>query len=333
MSDEALRCTRFHAARAQRLPAERDAVLAALNEVTSGDVVWLELTPAHSDLLAEAVELLSLPRLALRGALRPRKRARFERYPQCALFVLKMLSHPALDLDDDTGIATVDAGELTLLVTERVVITYRDGPVEPLDQAHRRAAEHAHLLDSGAAALAYLIADVLVDSYGEVSGRLGQDLVDLEQRVFAPNRDDVSGDLFTLKRKLLTCQDAVDPLLPTAHGFVNRSGGRGRLHQHFRDVADRLIRVSTEARSTGELLDSALNVQFSRAGLWQNEDMRRISAWGAIALVPTIVTSMYGMNFQHMPELNWTVGYPLSLLVVLVVCTALYLNFRRNNWL
>lgn len=311
--------------------------------MTGGEVVWLELTDAYPDLLRETAELLSLPGIAVRGALRPRKRARFEHYPRCALFVLKMLHHPALgpdgdDADDgaDTSACTgtsVDAGELALLATEQVVLTYRSGPVEPLDRAHQRATEHAHSLEPGAAALAYLITDVLVDDYGEISGRLAHDLVELEGRVFAPNRDDVSVDLFALKRKILTCQDAVEPLLPTAHDLVSRSDGPDPVRQHFRDVADRLIRIATEARTTGELLDSVLNVQFSRASLWQNEDMRRISAWGAIALVPTIIASMYGMNFQHMPELEWTAGYPLVLLVVLVACLALYLNFRRNDWL
>jgi magnesium transporter len=127
----------------------------------------------------------------------------------------------------------------------------------------------------------------------------------------------------------------VGPLVPVVREFT--AGPRSQWPQgvlpYFRDVADHLHRTDTEVRSLDELLNSALDAHLARVGTWQNDDMRRISAWAAILAIPTMVAGLYGMNFEHMPELGWEFGYPLAVGVMAAAAGLLYRAFRRNGWL
>ncbi|MGW3467093.1 magnesium and cobalt transport protein CorA [Saccharopolyspora sp. NPDC000995] len=320
-----LRCTRFRDGHPEDIPSGE--ALDALRAVPDDAFVWLEVPPARLDLLHEVAQLLDLPALAVEDAVRAHQRAKFERYPGCAFIVLKMLDYAQ-------HASAVSTSEVMLFLTDRVLVTVRHGDQDPATEAHRRAAERPDLLALGPHAAVYLLADVVVDSYLAIAAELGKDLVALERRVFAPNRDDPTEDLYSLKREVLEFRDAVEPLVPVAQHLIQPGNGEpGLLGQHFRDVADHVLRAGREVRSYDELLNSVLAAQFSRAGLWQNEDMRKISAWAAIALVPTIVGAIYGMNFEKMPELHWSFGYPAALLLIIVLCCAVYAGFRRNGWL
>jgi magnesium transporter len=320
-----VRCTRFRGGDSEEIA--EDEVLDALRAVPDGAFVWLEVPPDRFDVLRDVAGPLNLPALAVRGAMQPHQRAKFERYPGCVFIVLKVLGYAE-------ATSTVSTSELVLLLTDRVLVSVRHGDQDPATEAHRRAAARPDLIALGPQAVVYLLADTVADAYLAISAELGKDLVELEQRVFAPDRDDPSADLYALKREVLTFRDAVEPLLPVARELNRPDNGEpGLLGQHFRAVADHVLRADHEVRSTDELLNSALAAQFSRAELWQNEDMRKISAWAAIALVPTIVGAIYGMNFEHMPELHWAFGYPLAIVVIVAACCALYVTFRRSNWL
>ncbi|KAA5836241.1 magnesium and cobalt transport protein CorA [Saccharopolyspora hirsuta] len=320
-----LRCTRFHSGGSSAIA--EDDVLDSLRNPPEDGFVWLEVPPTRSDVLRDAARVLDLPRLAVANAAHPHQHARVEHYPDCDHVILKVLSYTE-------ATSAVGTGELIMFLTSKVLITVVHGPEDPTAGAHRRAADHPELFDSGPRAAAYLLADTVVDAYLTASAELRADLTRLEQRVFAPGRDDVTEDLYALKREVLTARDAVEPLLPVAHRLVQPDNGEpGLLGQHFRDVAHHVLRAGRDLRSCDELLTSALDAQFSRAGLWQNEDMRKISAWAAIALVPTIVGGVYGMNFEHMPELHWAFGYPLAIAVILAVCGCLYAALRHNRWL
>ncbi|MCI2423594.1 magnesium and cobalt transport protein CorA [Saccharopolyspora sp. K220] len=320
-----LRCTRFHNSDSAEI-AEED-IFDALRQVPEDAFVWLEVPPERFDVLREAARLLDLPRLAVENAMQGHQRAKIEPYPGCLFIALKVLGY-------HEGTSAVRISGLVMLVSGRVLITVRHGDEDPATEAHRRAADRRDLLTHGPLAVVYLLADTVVDAYLAVSAELAKDLVALEQRVFAAGRDDPTAELYALKREVLEFREAVEPLLPVAHRFKSPEGGaRGVLGHHFRDVADHVVRAGREVLSYDELLNSVLAAQFSRAGLWQNEDMRKISAWAALALVPTIVGAIYGMNFEYMPELHWVFGYPLALLVIVGVCWALYATFRRNGWL
>ncbi|MGP4018638.1 magnesium and cobalt transport protein CorA [Saccharopolyspora sp. 5N708] len=320
-----LRCTRFRNGDSEEI-AEAD-VFEALRTVPEDAFIWLDLPPERFDVLHEAAQLLALPRLAVENAVQAHQRAKIEPYPGCLFVVLKVLGY-------HEATSTVSISELMLLLSDRVLISVRHGDGDPSAEAHRRAAERPDLVAHGRLAVVYLLADAVVDGYLAISAELGKDLVALEQRVFAPGRDDPTAELYSLKREVLDFRDAVEPLLPIAHRFRSPEGPvQGVLGHHFRDVADHVLRAGREALSYDELLNSVLAAQFSRTGLWQNEDMRKISAWAAIALVPTIVGSIYGMNFNYMPELHWVFGYPLALLLIVGACCGLYATFRRNGWL
>ncbi|MEU6264343.1 magnesium and cobalt transport protein CorA [Saccharopolyspora shandongensis] len=320
-----LRCTRFRNGRPEDIPGGK--TLDALRDIPEDAFVWLEVPPERFDLLHEAARLLELPALAVEDAGRPHHRAKLERYPGCEFIVLKVLGYA----EERSAVST---SELLMFLTERVLITVRHGGQDPAVEARRRAADRPDLVALGTRAMVYLLADSVVDSYLVIAAQLGEDLVALEQRVFAPNRDDPTEDLYSLKREVLEFRDAVEPLLPVAHQLIRQDNGvPGLLGQHFRNVADHVIRAERQIVSCDELLNSVLAAQFSRAGLWQNEDMRKISAWAAIALIPTIVGAIYGMNFENMPELHWAFGYPLALLVIIVLCCVVYAMLRRNRWL
>ncbi|MEV0696424.1 magnesium and cobalt transport protein CorA [Saccharopolyspora sp. NPDC050389] len=320
-----LRCTRFRDGRPEDIPGGE--ALDALRDVPDDAFVWLEVPPERFDLLHEVARLLELPALAVEDAVRAHQRAKFERYPGCEFVVLKVLGYA-----EETS--TVSTSELMMFLTERVLITVRHGGQDPTTEAHRRAADRPDLVALGTRAMVYLLTDAVVDSYLAIAAELGEDLIALEQRVFAPNRDDPTEDLYSLKREVLEFRDAVEPLLPVAHRLIRQDNGvPGLLGQHFRDVADHVLRAGRQVGSYDELLNSVLAAQFARAGLWQNEDMRKISAWAAIALIPTVVGAIYGMNFENMPELHWAFGYPLALLLMVCLCCVIYALLRRNRWL
>ncbi|MER5388045.1 magnesium and cobalt transport protein CorA [Saccharopolyspora sp. NPDC002686] len=320
-----LRCTRFHAGGSSEIA--EDDVLDSLRGVPEDSFVWLALSPARLDLLHDAARVLELPQLAVDNAAHPHQRARIEQYPNCVYLVLKVLSYTE-------STSQISTGDVVLFLTPNALITVVHGTEDPTAEARRRAADLPELLDSGPRAAAYLVTDTVVNAYLSAADQLRGDLTELEQRVFAPGRDDVTPDLYSLKREVLEARDAVEPLLPVAHRLVQPNNGEaGPLRHHFRDVANHLLRVGRDLSSCDELLTSVLDAQFSRAGLWQNEDMRKISAWAAIALVPTIVGGIYGMNFENMPELHWSFGYPLAILVIIGACTGLYAALRHNRWL
>jgi magnesium transporter len=180
----------------------------------------------------------------------------------------------------------------------------------------------------------HAVLDTVVDSYTEAAVQVRTDLTALERRVFSPERDDLTEQIYTLKREVLEFRDAVQPLVPVVQDFAGpHAGWPEEMLPYFRDVADHMHRTDTEVRSLDELLNSALDAHLARVGTWQNDDMRRISAWAAILATPTLVAGIYGMNFAHMPELSWTYGYPLAITVMAGAAALLHRTFRRNGWL
>jgi magnesium transporter len=190
------------------------------------------------------------------------------------------------------------------------------------------------MLRFGPVAVLHAVLDTVVDSYTKAAVQVRTDLTALERRVFSSDRDDLTEEIYSLKREVLEFRDAVQPLAPVVQDFAGpHAGWHEEMLPYFRDVADHLHRTDTEVRSLDELLNSALDAHLARVGTWQNDDMRRISAWAAILATPTLVAGIYGMNFAHMPELSWTYGYPLAITVMAGAAAVLHRTFRRNGWL
>jgi magnesium transporter len=153
--------------------------------------------------------------------------------------------------------------------------------------------------------------------------------------VFSPERTDDIGRLYQLKRELLALRRAVSPLEVPLEKLAQKQLDivPEAMRSYFRDVEDHAIRVRDQVAGLDELLTSILQASLARTSMADNEDTRRISAWAAMIAVPTLITGVYGMNFQYMPELNWRFGYPLVLLLIVTACVLLYRGFKRNGWL
>ena len=164
---------------------------------------------------------------------------------------------------------------------------------------------------------------------------LDREVEELERDVFSSTPTNTAERIYELKREVLELHAAIVPL---AEPLDRLARGRHELipesmRAYFRDVHDHLLRVIDRIESCRDLLTSVLAANMTQVTVRQNEDMRKISAWGAIILAPTLIAAVYGMNFKHMPELKWTFGYPLALGIILVVCFSLYGYFRRIGWL
>jgi len=179
------------------------------------------------------------------------------------------------------------------------------------------------------------VADRVVDTYLDVAQRIQDDIDQVENDVFGGRTTGDAGRIYQLKRELLELKRAVAPLARPLHALAERPMRQVHpdIREYFRDVEDHLSRVGEQVAAYDELLTSILQANLAQVTVAQNEDMRKISAWVAIFAVPTMLAGVYGMNFEHMPELKWRYGYPMTLLVIVTACTLMHRGFRRNGWL
>jgi magnesium transporter len=222
-----------------------------------------------------------------------------------------------------------------LFCGDSFVVTVRHGQARALKGIRRRLELEPELLECGPSAVLYAVCDAVVDDYSEISLAVEEDIEEVEERVFSPVRTNEAARIYNLKREVIEFRRGVRPLIEPmarlASGLVPRVDDK--LHPFFRDVADHAVRVSEQVDGFDDLLTSVLNANLAQVGVQQNADMRRISAWVAIVAVPTMIAGIYGMNFEHMPELRWRFGYLLAVGVMVVSCVGLYRAFKRSGWL
>ena len=290
---------------------------------------------AHDPSAAELDQLFTVfePHpLAVEDAVTARQRPKFERYDDWILMVV----HTARYLDEPE---TVEFGEIQILSDSDSVVVIRRGDPTPLRGTRTRLERRPDDLCSGPVSVIHAVVDEVVDSYDAVLDGLDDDVSEVELAVFSP--DDRARDaglverIYFLQREILQLHRALQPLSGAlaalrADPIVQ---GRAEWDAYFRDVADHLQRQIEQLHVLRDLIASALAANASQVGLRQNDDMRKISAWVAIAAVPTMIAGIYGMNFDHMPELGSAWGYPIVLSVMAVVCVCLYRAFRRTGWL
>jgi magnesium transporter len=305
-----------------------EELLRALTNLSGDEFGWLSLTRPERDALTQVASALELPPLAVEDAFNAHQRAKVERYGDQLFVVLKTLTYA-----DETS--SIETGEVDMFVLKKMVVTVSHGKRDdPVPEARRRLDAQPKLHKYGAGAAIYTLADVVVDSYTRISNEIRTDVVQLEIAVFAPGREDLTERIYGLKREVLEFREAVDPLEPVGQDILHgRSTLPGGESPHLRDVADHVMRVHSAVRGFDDLLNSILSAHLARVGMWQNEDMRKISAYAALIAGPTLIAGIYGMNFEHMPELHWTIGYPLALILMLAVVAVLYRLFRRAGWL
>jgi magnesium transporter len=303
--------------------------LAAAGKIASEDheaFVWVGVfEPSESEFKAIAEEF-GLHELAVEDAVRAHQRPKLEAYGETIHIVVK----PARYVDPKE---VIDVGEISIFVAAGFVITVRHGKGD-LALVRERLEERPDLLREGPGAVLYGILDHVVDRYIEAAQGFDEDVREVELQVFGEGQNPTER-IYKLEREVLEFQAAATPLGEALEELCsgNFPAIPKALHEYFRDVEDHLRRVSTRIESFRELLDSALEANLTQVSMRQNEDMRKISAWVAIAAVPTMVAGIYGMNFKHMPELRWSFGYPLVLALILAACLYLYWRFKRAGWL
>ncbi|MFV0306165.1 MAG: magnesium and cobalt transport protein CorA [Desertimonas sp.] len=289
--------------------------------------VWLVLrAPERSELDAVATSF-GLHPLAVEDAVHPHQRPKLERYGDSLFLVLK----PARSADLDEG---VELGQIMVFVGDRFVVSVWHGAARELSDVCDRVTEAVATRPCGVADVLHAIADQVVDDYETVMRGLDHDIDQIEHAVFADPRRRHAERIFRLKREVLDFRRAVEPLEgPMEQLAVGDELLDARSRPYFRDVHDHSLRVADRLHAVDALLDSALQANVAQVGMQQNEDMRKISAWAAILAVPTMIAGIYGMNFEHMPELRWLSGYPLALVLMVLCCIGLHRVFKRRGWL
>jgi magnesium transporter len=292
----------------------------------AGTFVWLGVAePSEEEIAAIGAEF-GLHELAQEDAVRAHQRPKVEEYGETLHVVVKTARY--VDSQE-----VIEVGEISIFVATGFVISVRHGNAD-LTPVRRRIEERPDLLEHGPGAVLYAIVDHVVDRYIEALQGFDEDVREVELQVFGEGHNPTER-IYKLEREVLEFQAATAPLGEELEDLCRQDYPviPEKLHEYFRDVEDHLRRVSVRVEGFRQLLDSALEANLTQVSMRQNEDMRKISAWVAIAAVPTMVAGIYGMNFEHMPELEWQFGYPLVLGTVLVVCAYLYWRFKRSGWL
>jgi magnesium transporter len=293
-----------------------------------GAFVWLGLHEPSPDEFDSVRREFGLHPLAVEDAVHAHQRPKIELYDQTLLVVLK----PVRYIDHDE---VVEIGEIALFVNPEFLISVRHGDPSPLKAVRARLEQEPDLVARGPSAVMYAIVDRIVDDYDAVVEGLTADIHEVEEQVFAPDRHNPAERIYYLEREVLDFRRAVSPLLPAVERLASRSHPvvDRELRPYYRDVHDHLLRVNAQVDGFRELLSSGLSANLTQIAVRQGDDMRKITAWVAILAVPTAVAGLYGMNFDHMPELRWEYGYPTVLLVIAIICVTLYRRFRRAGWL
>ena len=304
-----------------------------LDELRRGDdpnaFLWIGLkdpTDAEFDLVNDELKLHSL---AVEDAVKGNQRPKVELYDNTLFVVLKTLRY----IEETSDIET---GEVMMFIGDKFVVTVRRGEANPLVGVRQRLESTPENLAHGEIAVLHAVMDSIVDNYLAIDAELQTDLEEIEEEVFSGVAGVDSTSIYRLKREVLEFRRAAIPLagpLQMLHDGSRSPLSNKEIRLLLRDVADHLLRVIDHVESYDRLLTDILNAHLAQISVQQNSDMRRISAWVAIAAVPTMVAGIYGMNFDNMPELRWRYGYFLVLGVMALVCGGLYRAFRRSGWL
>ncbi|MFJ4520428.1 magnesium/cobalt transporter CorA [Streptomyces sp. NPDC088810] len=319
-----------------RVPGCADLVDAVrLVRKTGEGFVWLGLHEPTDREFAGIAELFDLHPLAVEDAVEAHQRPKLEHYGDTLFAVFKTVCYVEHEQLTATS-EVVDTGEIMVFVGTDFVITVRHGRHGSLGPLREELEADPQQLAKGPAAVLHAIADHVVDDYLSVTDAVQADIDQVETEVFSENGARLDpGRIYQMKRELLELKRAVVPLGRPVEDLATRPIRvvAPEIQAYFRDVLDHLTRVKEQIAAFDELLNSILQAHLAQVTVAQNEDMRKITAWAAVIAVPTMVCGVYGMNFDHMPELHWSFGYPLVMAVMATACLVLYRGFRRNGWL
>ena len=289
--------------------------------------VWVALKEPTPEELDKMQEEFGLHPLAVEDARRGHQRPKIEEYGDSLFAVVQI---PELRGRE------IEIGEVDIFVGRNYVLSVRHRTERGFQEVRERAESEPHLLKRGAGFVFYALVDNVVDRYFPIVDQLEVELEEIEDRIFAStaHRESIK-ELYALKHKLMVMRHAVEPLIEVVHKLY---GGRVPsvcvgVQEYFRDVYDHLLRISQQLDGLRDMVITALSVNLSMITLAENEVVKRLASYAALVAVPTLIAGIYGMNFEHMPELKWAYGYPLSLLLMFGIDALLFVNFRKIGWL
>lgn len=296
----------------------------------SGDesFTWIGLVDASEAELQKYQRRFHLNNLAIEDAASHEQRTKLDIYPEHLLLVLKTIAN-------DLTTERIAVGDVAIFLGEEFILTVRHGNAIALRTIRADLENHPERLKGGPTAVLYEVVDRLVDQYVDVCAHIAKDVEEIEDMVFDDEKPASASRLYFVKRELIEFRRAIFPLVKpiellaagkVAHFNINSA-------PLFSDVRDHLLKVIEEVELMGELIEAALHANSSLIQVQQNTDMRKISAWIGIGAVPTMVAGIYGMNFDHMPELRWRYGYFIVVGLLVAVCGTLFRLFRKNEWL
>jgi magnesium transporter len=297
-----------------------------------GAFVWLGLHDPDTPTMRAVASAFGLHELTAEQAVAGGHRPAAETIGDVTRLVLRTaryVEHEELTATSEV----VDTGDVTVLVGDRFVITVRHGPAGELRSVRQDLERRPTLLAEGPWAVAYAVSSRMVDAYLEVAGHVENDLERLEEAAFATDRSPDIAQMYQLKREMVEFKRAVTPLQEPMHRLLDNERMPPAMRPYFVDVRGRLARAVERVTGFDDLLNSILQARLAQVSVDQNNDMRKIASWAAIAAAQTAIAGVYGMNFEHMPELGWRYGYPGALLLMLGSAVGLHRLFKRAGWL
>jgi magnesium transporter len=293
-----------------------------------GKFVWIGLYEPTEEEFDALRREFNLHPLAVEDAIHAHQRPKLDVYDEMVLLVLKTARYV-----DPTEV--IQLGEVLVFLGDDYVITVRHGEASSLRPVREALDADPARLRHGPGAVLHAILDLIVDDYQPAIEGLENDIEEMEEQLFSGERSNQAERIYRLQREVLGFRKATAPLVDPIERLA--AGHHEQIHpeirDYFRDVNDHLIRARDRLDGMRDLLSGSLQANLVQVGVRQNEDVRRISAWVAIIAVPTAIAGIYGMNFEHIPELGWELGYPAALLLMALICTTLYRYFKRVGWL
>ena len=293
-----------------------------------GGFLWLGLVEPTAEEFDEAAEVLGLHPVAVEDAVKAHQRPKVDIFDQTVFCVLRTVFY-------DDAASSVDTGEVMVFCGPDFVVSVRHGIGAELATTRADLESRPEVLALGPYAVLHAVLDTVVDEYVTVSDELEHDVSQIEELVFADNAESDAADIYFLKREVIEFKRAVKPLRGEMERITTAGlpGLTPELMPFMRDVSDHVMRVCDSVDGIDELLTGMLAADLSQQQVRQNEDMRRITAWVAVAAVPTMVAGIYGMNFDNMPELRWRYGYFTVCGLLVIACGVLWRRFRKSGWL
>ena len=293
-----------------------------------GGFVWLGMAePSQSEFDMVVGELHFHP-LAVEDAVHAQQRPKIEDYEGLTFFVLKTVFFDKKEQEISTG-------ELMCFVSDHFIVIVRHGEGHPLTSVRHDLERKPELLCLGPYSVLHAVLDRVIDGYTTIATSLEQEVVAVENKVFTGKRQTFSEEIYFLKREIIEFKHAIEPLIiPISKLYSGAvSSVPDSLKPFFRDTSDHLIQSCEHASGLDSLITSVLQADLAHIQVQQNIDVRRISAWVALAAGPTMIAGIYGMNFHHMPELSYRYGYFVVLGVMATLTVFLLRAFKKSGWL